>query len=111
MWTYVPVICVLTEQPLLMDAKDAPRYLPGLRSLMISQGVLVACICAQVVNLYFFNKRKRAQRVAMGKPADIVDTSMDRTFVQMAAGGMTPEGTVIDHDRTDFKNEDFVYVY
>lgn len=94
-----------------MDAKDAPRYLPGLRSLMISQGVLVACICAQVVNLYFLNKRKRAQRVAMGKSADIVDTSMNRTFVQMAAAGMTPGGTVIDHDRTDYKNEDFVYVY
>jgi xanthine dehydrogenase molybdopterin-binding subunit B len=73
---------------------------------MISQGVLVACICAQVVN-----KRKRAQRVAMGKPADMVDTSMDRTFVQMAAAGPNADGTVIDHDRTDFKNEDFVYVY
>lgn len=97
--------------PLLMDAKDAPRYLPGIRSLMISQAVLVCCVIAQVVNLYFFNKRKEAQRVAMGKSAKVTDTSMDRKFVQVPAAGTAVDGLVVDTDRTDFKNEDFVYVY
>ena len=97
--------------PLLMNAKDAPRYLPGIRSLMISQAVLVCCVCAQVVNLYLFNKRKEAQRVAMGKSAKVVDTSMDRKFVQVPAAGAVSEGVVVDTDRTDGKNENFVYVY
>jgi len=94
--------------PLLMNAVDAPRYLPGIRSLMISQAVLVCCICAQVVNLYIFNKKKRAQRVASGQSADVVDTSMDRRFVQMAAAGT---GHIEDLDKTDWKNDQFVYVY
>jgi len=94
-----------------MDARDAPRYLPGLRSLMIAQSALVGIVLLQVVNLYFLNKRKRAHRVAIGKAADVVDTSMGRTFVQMDAATLNTDGTVIDMDRTDNKNEDFVYLY
>jgi len=94
-----------------MDARDAPRYLPGLRSLMIAQSALVGIVLLQVVNLYFLNKRKRAHRVAIGKAADVVDTSMGRTFVQMDAAALNTDGTVIDMDRTDNKNEDFVYLY
>lgn len=94
-----------------MDARDAPRYLPGLRSLMIAQAALVGIVGLQVINLFFLNKRKRAQRVAMGKPADVVDTSMGRTFVQMETAALNADGTVIDMDRTDYKNEDFVYLY
>lgn len=78
---------------------------------MIAQSALVGIVLLQVVNLYFLNKRKRAHRVAMGKPADVVDTSMGRTFVQMDAAATNPDGTVIDMDRTDYKNEDFVYLY
>ena len=95
-----------------MDARDAPRYLPGLRSLMIAQSALVGIVLLQVVNLYFLNKRKRAHRVAIGKAADVVDTSMGRTFVQMdTPAALNADGTVIDLDRTDNKNEDFVYLY
>lgn len=94
-----------------MDARDAPRYLPGLRSLMIAQSALVGIVFLQVINLYFLNKKKRAHRVAIGKPADVVDTSMGRTFVQMDEAAMNADGTVIDTDRTDNKNEDFVYLY
>jgi hypothetical protein len=78
---------------------------------MIAQAALVGIVCLQVVNLYFLNKRKRAARVAMGKPADVVDTSMGRTFVQMETAALNADGTVIDMDRTDYKNEDFVYLY
>ena len=94
-----------------MDAQDAPRYLPGLRSLMIAQSALVGIVFLQVLNLYFLNKKKRAHRVAIGEPADVVDTSMGRTFVQMDEAAMNADGTVVDMDRTDNKNEDFVYLY
>jgi hypothetical protein len=94
-----------------MDARDAPRYLPGLRSLMIAQAALVGIVFLQVINLYFLNKKKRAHRVAVGKAADVVDTSMGRTFVQMDEAAINADGTVIDMDRTDNKNEDFVYLY
>ena len=94
-----------------MDARDAPRYLPGLRSLMIAQSALVGIVFLQVINLYLLNKKKRAHRVAIGKSADVVDTSMERTFVQMDEAAMNADGTVIDMDRTDNKNEDFVYLY
>jgi hypothetical protein len=78
---------------------------------MIAQSALVGIVLLQVINLYFLNKRKRAQRVAVGKAADVVDTSMARTFVQMDAAALNADGTVVDMDRTDYKNEDFVYVY
>jgi len=94
-----------------MDARDAPRYLPGLRSLMIAQSALVGIVLLQVVNLYFLNKKKRAHRVAIGKAADVVDTSMGRTFVQMDEAAINADGTAVDLDRTDNKNEDFVYLY
>ena len=94
-----------------MDARDAPRYLPGLRSLMIAQSALVGIVLLQVVNLYFLNKKKRAHRVAIGKAADVVDTSMGRTFVQMDEAVINADGTAVDLDRTDNKNEDFVYLY
>jgi hypothetical protein len=78
---------------------------------MIAQAALVGIIGLQVVNLFFLNKRRRAHRVAIGKSADVVDTSMARTFVQMDTAATNADGTVIDKDRTDNKNEDFVYLY
>jgi hypothetical protein len=78
---------------------------------MIAQAALVGIIGLQVVNLFFLNKRRRAHRVAIGKSADVVDTSMARTFVQMDTAATNADGTVIDMDRTDNKNEDFVYLY
>lgn len=95
--------------PLLLDSRDAPRYLPGVRSLMIAQAVLVAAAIAQVVCLYLNNKRKEAQRVAMGKPRHVHDASMDRKY----KGGVTTAygGGGEGEDRTDLRNEDFVYVY
>jgi predicted MFS family arabinose efflux permease len=94
--------------PLLLNATDAPRYLPGVRSLMIAQGVLIAAVIAQVFVLWTFNKKRQAQRVANGKERYIVDSSMDRKFVQLAAAG--PNTGVVE-DRTDWQNDNFVYVY
>lgn len=95
--------------PLLLNAVDAPRYLPGIRSLMIAQCVLIAAVIAQVFVLWTFNKRKQAQRVAAGKPILIHDASMDKKFVQGTA--IPVIGGSIDEDRTDWQNDEFIYVY
>jgi hypothetical protein len=97
--------------PLLLNAVDAPRYLPGVRSLMIAQVVLCVCVAAQVTCLFMFNKKRQAQRVAAGMPAIIHDTSMDRKFTQMDEKVAVPEGEVVDEDLTDWNNLRFVYVY
>ncbi|WVR06140.1 hypothetical protein IAU60_003170 [Kwoniella sp. DSM 27419] len=96
--------------PLLLNAIDAPRYLPGLRSLMISQGLLVCCVGVQVVVIYLSNKRHQARRAAAGKAEVVHDTSMDRKFNQVPAAGTTAAANT-DQDLTDWQNEDFVYVY
>ena len=95
--------------PLLLNAVDAPRYLPGIRSLMIAQCVLIAAVIAQVGVLYMFNQRKQAQRVANGKPKYLHDASMDKKFVQGTAVPII--GASLDEDRTDWQNDEFIYVY
>ncbi|OCF32001.1 hypothetical protein I317_06713 [Kwoniella heveanensis CBS 569] len=96
--------------PLLLNAVDAPRYLPGLRSLMISQGLLVCCVGLQVVVIYLSNKRHRARRAAAGKTEQVHDISMDRNYNQVPAAGASANNAG-DQDLTDWENEDFVYVY
>lgn len=93
--------------PLLLNAVDAPRYLPGIRSLMIAQGVLIAAVIAQVAVLYTLNKRKEAHRVSIGKPARPHDASMDKTFSQ----GDDLSSDAADEDKTDWENDGFIYVY
>ena len=95
--------------PLLLNAVDAPRYLPGIRSLMIAQVALIAAVIAQVFVLYTFNKRKQAHRVSIGKPAILHDSSMDKKFVQGTAVPIIT-GEVND-DMTDWQNDEFIYVY
>jgi hypothetical protein len=97
--------------PLLLNAVDAPRYLPGLRSLMIAQVVLCACVALQVVNLYFFNRRKEATRESLGMPRKMADTSMDRKFVQMDEQTQAEKDKKVDDDLTDWANPRFTYVY
>jgi hypothetical protein len=66
--------------PLLMASNQAPRYLSGLRSMMIAMGVMIVIVGLQVVAVYLLNKQRQRQRVAAGKPEHIHDTSMDKRF-------------------------------
>lgn len=66
--------------PLLMASNQAPRYLSGLRSMMIAMGVMMVIVGLQVVAVYLLNKQRQRQRVAAGKPQHIHDTSMDKRF-------------------------------
>lgn len=99
--------------PLLFTAADAPRYVPGLKAVMIIFIVLIGLIGLQVVNLFFLNKRRQSQRVAKGLPKIIHDTSMDKTFKtygedEGAAGQIGEEGL---KDVSDLKNPLFTYLY
>jgi hypothetical protein len=69
--------------------------------------------------LRLLNHRHSVQRVALGKPAKIVDLSMlgkdevakmDKRDMEHQLPDHLGESAILD-DVTDVKNEDFVYVY
>lgn len=111
---------------MLFNANDAPRYLPGIRAVLgvFSAMMIIVLLC--FVLLFTLNKQRERQRVAVGKPAKIHDTSMTKRYETYGAeGGIGKNGECIilvggrsadaeslaDLDLTDFKNDEFVYVY
>ncbi|KAI7544171.1 MFS general substrate transporter [Hortaea werneckii] len=115
--------------PLLFQSSDAPTYLPGLRAVLGIFVALAACAILQAANLVFLNKLQARKRVKAGKPAKIVDHSMETQYhdvdeqpdlaVGMAEGdgdieGRTGEVRLGQHafeDLTDRQNDEFIYVY
>jgi uncharacterized PurR-regulated membrane protein YhhQ (DUF165 family) len=99
--------------PLLFKAKDKPKhYAPGARAVMLIFVALIVIIVLQVVVLFFLNKQRERQRVAVGKPAKIHDTSMESKFQALGADeGDANLGDAGVHDVTDLKNNEFVYLY
>jgi hypothetical protein len=65
--------------------------------------------------LAFLNKKHAAMRVALGKSATFVDTSMqgvkENTDELQLSDHPEGVGEKAFEDETDWKNEDFVYVY
>ncbi|WVF66373.1 hypothetical protein IAT40_001113 [Kwoniella sp. CBS 6097] len=97
--------------PLLFEAKDKPHYLPGLRAVLAIFCALLASTGALVVILFFLNKQRQNQRVAHGKPKFIKDHSMTTKY---QAYGTDEDATLGQNallDLTDFKNDEFVYLY
>lgn len=91
---------------------------------------LLAVIGLQVINLYFLNKVRQNQRVKHGKPKFINDTSMSKDYVaygsdqqegqvRLGQNGMSISVRVLKGladvlamlDLTDYKNDEFVYLY
>ncbi|KIY31863.1 hypothetical protein I305_05828 [Cryptococcus gattii E566] len=98
--------------PLLFQDKDKPHYLPGIKSTLGIFCALLACIAFTTVALFFLNKQRQRQRVAVGKPRYIKDTSMSTKYE--AYGNDDAEHRLGQNallDLTDFKNDEFVYVY
>lgn len=99
--------------PLLFKAEDAPRYRSGVVAVL---GIFVAAagICAGLVVLFMIlNKRKERIRVANGKPAKLVDRSMDAKYsaqVELQEGeegyGGVRLGDQAFMDLTDHKNDE-----
>ncbi|OTA24933.1 hypothetical protein BTJ68_12306 [Hortaea werneckii EXF-2000] len=115
--------------PLLFQSSDAPEYLPGLRAVLGIFVALAACAILQAANLVFLNKLQARKRVKAGKPAKIVDHSMESRYhdvdeqpdlaVGMAEGDGDVERRVGEvrlgqhafEDLTDRQNDEFIYVY
>ena len=116
--------------PLLFKDSDAPRYVSGLKGVLAIFIALLAVIGLQVINLYFLNKVRQNQRVKHGKPKFINDTSMSKDYVaygsdqqegqvRLGQNGMSISVRVLKGladvlamlDLTDYKNDEFVYLY
>ncbi|RMZ84112.1 hypothetical protein DV738_g706, partial [Chaetothyriales sp. CBS 135597] len=107
--------------PNLYTTDEAPRYVRGLLSNLALFIVLVVLYAIQVVYLIVLNKKHGTRREEAGKSRDIVDESMQKIHSK-AAGPKVQEGQQATteqieatdkafDDRTDWQNEDFVYVY
>lgn len=100
--------------PLLFNDNDAPAYLPGLRACVGIFVAMVAVVVIQWANLFVLNKMQEKRRVANGKPARIVDRSMQNgceVSEDAEEGGETELGRNAFHDMTDRENDEFVYIY
>lgn len=119
--------------PLLFNSKDAPTYHPGLRDCLAIFIALVVVVALQWVNLIWLNKRQEKKRVANGKPAKMVDHSMEKHYHDFAednkTAGMVGEVEQVERtehgglemqegigenaflDLTDRQNDEFVYIY
>jgi predicted MFS family arabinose efflux permease len=103
--------------PLLFNEADAPAYQPGLRACLGIFVALVAIVLIQWANLFVLNKMQERRRVRNGKPAKLVDRSMQAHFQQAGGdaavedGGNHEVGNNAFLDLTDRENDEFVYIY
>ncbi|KAK5170284.1 uncharacterized protein LTR77_004871 [Saxophila tyrrhenica] len=114
--------------PLLFKSSDAPTYHPGLRAVLAIFVALAACTILQAGNLMFLNKLQERKRVKNGKPAKIMDHSMEDKYhdadeqpedavTGLAEGEAQVGGRHVRIgeqaflDLTDRKNDEFIYVY
>ncbi|AAW46348.1 hypothetical protein CNBK0880 [Cryptococcus deneoformans B-3501A] len=98
--------------PLLFQDKDKPHYLPGIKATLGIFCALMACVGITAALLFALNKQRQRQRVAVGKPQYIKDTSMSNKYEAYGADdvdGRLGQNALLD--LTDFKNDEFVYVY
>ncbi|KAE8338714.1 hypothetical protein BDV24DRAFT_176630 [Aspergillus arachidicola] len=104
--------------PLLFNENDAPAYQPGLRACLGIFIAMAAIVLIQWANLFVLNKMQERRRVANGKPAKIVDRSMDNNY-QVSEEDAEVEAAETDNqvgnnaflDLTDRENDEFVYIY
>ncbi|PHH79938.1 hypothetical protein CDD80_3390 [Ophiocordyceps camponoti-rufipedis] len=104
--------------PLLFNDADAPAYKPGLRACLAIFVTLVVVVLVQWANLVALNKTQEMRRVRNGKPAKVVDLSMQRHFhvaqhdADMDDTSSEPYQVDAAHsDLTDGRNDEFVYIY
>lgn len=99
--------------PLLFSAKDAPTYLPGLRACLGIFVALVAIVLIQWGDLVILNVMQERRRVRNGKPAKMVDRSMQDHYGGDDADAEADEGLGDNAflDLTDRENDEFVYIY
>lgn len=117
--------------PLLYTPSEAPKYTRGLTSNLALYCVIMVLVGVTSAYLAFLNKSHSKRRVAMGKSAIIIDTSLfsaeEAESMQQAgqpAGGDGHEiaapgedgvqcdvGSRAFENLTDLQNEEFVFVF
>ncbi|KAK5682397.1 hypothetical protein LTS10_005525 [Elasticomyces elasticus] len=104
--------------PNLYKPSEAPHYTRGLRSNLALFCVIIILVGLGVAWIRVLNRRHAAERVRMGKSAQVIDLSMEsnKTLAKHddAVNDGKTAGTVGDKafdDVTDLRNEDFIYVY
>ncbi|WWC85174.1 uncharacterized protein L201_000031 [Kwoniella dendrophila CBS 6074] len=95
--------------PLLFNSRDSPRYIPGLRATLGVFSAMMGCIILCFIALFLLNTQRERQRIAVGKPAKIRDTSMLNKYEAYSHEEGLGENAL--KDLTDFKNNEFTYVY
>jgi len=111
--------------PLLFNADTAPAYHPGLRGVLGIFVALAGCTILQAGNLMVLNRWQERKRVQHGKPAKLLDHSMEKTYhdadeqLDSTVGVAEGEGAPGHHSRigdqafldlTDRQNDEFVYI-
>jgi hypothetical protein len=91
---------------MLYNSRDAPRYVPGLRGTLGVFAAMIGCNVLCFFMITVLNKQRERQRVAVGKPAKIKDTSMLTTYETYGReGGLGENGERPEHQemgpRTD----------
>ena len=113
--------------PLIFNSATAPTYHPGLQTVLGIFIALAACTVIQAAYLMFLNKSQERRRVRNGKPAKIIDHSMETHYHDAAeqvdsdmaitegdaeiAHGHQKVGENAFLDMTDRQNDEFVYIY
>lgn len=97
---------------------EAPHYTRGLSANLALFVAIIVIVGMGAAWIKVLNRRHAAERVRMGKSAEVVDLSMENKRTLAAhdeavndgegAGGV---GDKAFEDCTDLKNEDFIYVY
>ncbi len=77
--------------------------------------VLIGLYAAQVFYLMILNKKHSRNRERLGKPANIKDASMSRVKARAQIEDESQDEDVTGahafDDKTDWENEDFIFVY
>ncbi|KAK8038098.1 hypothetical protein PG994_014865 [Apiospora phragmitis] len=112
--------------PQLYKPSEAPAYSRGLTANLALYIVIIVLCGLTTLYLVALNKSHSKKRVALGKNAVILDTSLDsakeaekRQAVAAAAAGDSVNGGAVENNdgdkafenTTDLENEDFVFCY
>lgn len=102
--------------PHLFTTAEAPKYSKGLHANLVLFVAIVVIVSTAAVYIKVLNRGHAARRVALGKPAEVVDLSMEaaETLREKGEALNVEEGGVGENafdDITDLQNEDFIYVY
>jgi hypothetical protein len=94
--------------PYLFNDKDKPSYEPAMKGILAIFCICGAAYVLQIFNIMHLNRKKEAQRIALGFEGKQIDHSMDRKFVEATED--ETHGRAGLEDQTDQENPFYVYL-